>query len=71
MAKKTTLTIVTTNAGVRNILARWMENDCGADLGIGKGGDGHRVVRIEYDKLSGETVRPLLLAAKGEIIEIR
>lgn len=71
MAKKTTLTIVTTNAGVRNILARWMEDDCGANLGISTGNKGHREVRIEYDKLSGATIRPLLLAAKGEIIEIK
>lgn len=71
MAKTATITIVTTKAGVQKVFERWMEGDCKADLCVGKNDGGHREVRISYDKTDGGAIRPLLLAAKGEIIEIK
>lgn len=71
MAKTATMTIMTTKAGVQKMFDRWMEGDCQADLCVGKGTDGCREVKISYDKTQIGATRELLLAVKGEIIEIK
>ncbi len=69
MAKS--LTIIANATGIRNVIEKWILEDLPCELVVSRNEQRKLSVKIIYDIKDSNNLRTLLLAAKGNIIELK
>ena len=69
MAKS--LTIIANATGIRNVIEKWILEDLPCELVVPRNEQRKLSVKIIYDIKDSNNLRTLLLAAKGNIIELK
>lgn len=65
------LTVVANATGVRNVIEKWLLEDLPCELVVSRNEQRKLSVKIIYDIKDPNNLRTLLLAAKGNIIELK
>lgn len=65
------LTVIANPVGVLNMIEKWLSEDLPCELVVSRNEQRKLSVKIIYDIKDSNNLRTLLLAAKGNIIELK